>query len=99
MTEKMLSARLQQKTDTSENWEKATTFVPKKGEMIIYSDLKQFKVGDGVTLLSALDFFTQEQFKNFVAGNNITITETDNEIIISASGGGSPEGPINGGTW
>lgn len=66
MTEKMLSARLQQKTDTSENWAKATTFVPKKGEMVIYSDLKQFKIGDGETLLSALDFFTVGTTVQFV---------------------------------
>ena len=66
MAEKMLNARLQQKTDTFENWAKATTFVPKKGEMIIYSDLKQFKVGDGETLLSALDFFTAATTVQFV---------------------------------
>lgn len=60
MAEKMLNARLQQKTDTLNNWEKAIGFVPKKGEIIIYSDIKKFKVGDGITLLSTLDFFGGE---------------------------------------
>lgn len=57
MTEKEIKTRVQQKTDTLNNWEKATSFVPKKGEIIIYSDIKKFKVGDGTSFLTNLDFF------------------------------------------
>lgn len=57
MAEKEILTRIQHKYDTKANWEKATNFTPKKGELIIYSDVKKFKVGDGVSLLSALDFY------------------------------------------
>lgn len=60
MTEKEIKTRVQQKTDTLNNWEKATSFVPKKGEIIIYSDIKKFKVGDGTSLLANLDFFESQ---------------------------------------
>lgn len=49
--------RIQEKTDTSENWAKVeSTFVPLYGELIIYSDLGRMKVGDGVTTLEALSW-------------------------------------------
>ena len=59
---KVLKTRIQMKNDTSENWAKATTFVPLKGELIVYNDndgnAPRMKVGDGVTLLSELPFIT-----------------------------------------
>lgn len=59
---KVLKTRIQMKNDTSENWAKATTFVPLKGELIVYNDndgnAPRMKVGDGVTLLSGLPFIT-----------------------------------------
>ena len=57
MTEKEILTRIQHKYDTQTNWEKATGFTPKKGELIIYSDIKKFKVGDGNSKLSALQFY------------------------------------------
>lgn len=62
MIEKNIQTRIQNKIDTSENWEKATSFVPKKGEIILYSDLKKYKVGDGSTLLKDLEFFISIDF-------------------------------------
>ena len=56
MSEKKLTTRIQQKTDTKANWDKATNFVPLKGEYIYYSDLHKVKVGDGVTKVGALPF-------------------------------------------
>lgn len=44
------------KTDTSENWNKAKNFIPKEGEIIYYSDLNNFKIGNGETLLQDLSF-------------------------------------------
>ena len=56
MSEKKLTTRIQQKTDTKANWDKATNFVPLKGEYIYYSDLHKVKVGDGVTKVGSLPF-------------------------------------------
>ena len=52
----MLKTRMRQKVDTSQNWAKATNFVPLKGEICIYSDLHRMKVGDGTTKINNLDF-------------------------------------------
>lgn len=57
MANKTYQARVQSKIDTSENWAKATNFVPLKGEICIYSDLHRMKVGDGTTKINDLDFF------------------------------------------
>lgn len=56
MSEKKLTTRIQQKTDTKANWDKATNFVPLKGEYIYYTDLHKVKVGDGVTKVGSLPF-------------------------------------------
>lgn len=56
MAEKKIQARIRQKVDTKANWDKATNFVPLKGEYIYYSDLYKVKVGDGVTKVGALPF-------------------------------------------
>lgn len=62
-TEKQFNSRMQQKIDTAENWGKATNFVPKKGEIIVYSDgggvgVPKIKVGDGTTKVESLKFIT-----------------------------------------
>lgn len=56
MAEKKIQARIRQKVDTKANWDKATNFVPLKGEYIYYSDLHKVKVGDGTTKVGALPF-------------------------------------------
>lgn len=53
---KTIKTRVQNKIDTSTNWAKAISFVPLKGEIIIYSDLNQFKIGDGVSNVNDLPF-------------------------------------------
>lgn len=63
MAEKSLQARIQNKCDTTANWEKATNFVPKKGEIIVYSDgggtgIPKMKVGDGTTKVGSLEFIS-----------------------------------------
>ena len=60
-TEKQFNSRMQQKIDTTANWGKATNFVPKKGEIIVYSDgggigVPKIKVGDGATVVGSLKF-------------------------------------------
>lgn len=61
--EQILNSRLQLKTDTPENWAKATGFIPKKGEPIIYQDGKssQLKIGDGSTVVTSLPFVLEIQ--------------------------------------
>lgn len=62
MAEKILNnLRIINKHDTEANWLKATNFVPKQGELIIYDkdttyNYERFKIGDGSTLVSALPF-------------------------------------------
>ena len=56
MANKTFQGRIVQKHDTEANWEKATNFVPLKGEIIIYDDLKKIKIGDGVTKVGNLAF-------------------------------------------
>ena len=60
MAEKNLTTRIKHKIDTSANWAKAVNFIPLKGEIIIYSDTKQMKVGDGITKVNDLPFYTIE---------------------------------------
>ena len=52
-----VKTRIIQKHDSSANWAKATTFVPLKGEIIIYDDLGKIKIGDGATKVNDLPFF------------------------------------------
>ena len=63
MAEKTLKTRIINKHDTEENWNKATSFVPKAGEVIIYEadstySYPRIKVGDGTTAVTALPFST-----------------------------------------
>lgn len=51
-----VKTRIIQKHDSSANWAKATTFVPLKGEIIIYDDLGKIKIGDGATKVNDLPF-------------------------------------------
>lgn len=56
-----IKTRIQLKNDTEENWNKATSFIPLKGELIIYltdeaHPFSRLKVGDGVTPVTELPF-------------------------------------------
>lgn len=55
-TQKQIKTRIQQKHDTSANWAKATSFVPLKGEIVVYDDLGRIKVGDGTNTVANLKF-------------------------------------------
>lgn len=61
MAQNTIKTRIQLKYDTEQNWNKATNFVPLRGEVIIYSpdDTRRFcriKVGDGSTPVVDLPF-------------------------------------------
>ena len=56
MANKTFQGRIVQKHDTKANWDKAINFVPLKGEIIVYDDLKKIKIGDGATKVGSLAF-------------------------------------------
>lgn len=63
-TEKTLKARIVHKHDVQSNWEKATFFTPKEGELIVYEadesvDFPRLKVGDGTSNVNDLPFVAE----------------------------------------
>ena len=62
MAEKELKARIIHKHDTEANWNKATNFIPKESEFIVYDmddthNYFRLKIGDGVTDVINLPFY------------------------------------------
>lgn len=105
MAVKTLTTRVQQKSDTSTNWAKATNFTPLKGEIIVYTDLRKIKIGDGVTKVGALEFANSKDAETLLGASLSTIlNSSDTEIptskavsdslkpflVISNSGNGLP---------
>ena len=61
MAERNLNTRIVNKHDTETNWNKATNFIPKQGEIIVYDidstySYPRIKVGDGTTNVISLPF-------------------------------------------
>ena len=61
MSEKTLKSRIVHKHDIEANWLKATNFIPKQGEIIVYDvdanyNYERMKIGDGKTVVSSLPF-------------------------------------------
>ena len=76
MAEKKINARIIHKHDTEENWNKATTFIPQKGEIIVYDidsnhNYERIKIGDGEHTPNDLPFVTD---------NYYTKSETDTKL-------------------
>lgn len=61
-----IKTRIKQKIDTTENWEKATNFIPLRGEYCFYSDTNKIKVGNGSDYIADLPY---------VAADNATYAE------------------------
>ena len=72
--EKNINSRIQQKTDSTENWAKATGFIPKRGEIIVYQDngKSSIKIGDGKTAVVNLPFS-----KMFIVENEYDLDHDD----------------------
>lgn len=63
MAEKQFNTRIINKHDIAANWAKATNFIPKKGELIVYdadttNTQPRLKIGDGTTTVINLPFVT-----------------------------------------
>lgn len=61
MANKNINTRIIHKHDTETNWNKATNFIPMKGEIIVYDiddtyNYERFKIGDGSTNVISLPF-------------------------------------------
>lgn len=69
MANKTFQGRIIQKHDTKANWDKATNFVPLKGEIILYDDLNEIKIGDGTTKINDLDFFASAIIKKWTSAD------------------------------
>lgn len=76
MADKNLKARIVNKNGTGAEWEKATSFVPKKGELILYTDLNKIKIGDGVTKVNDLPFTTVPNKTSDLTNDSGYITNT-----------------------
>lgn len=88
MAEKQFNGRIIQKHDSEANWEKATNFIPKAGEIIIYDTDEthyycRIKIGDGSTLINNLPFSTEEEIESYAA----PISHTHNYAGSSSAGG------------
>lgn len=63
--ETRLNSRIQHKHDTEVNWNKATSFIPKQAEIIVYDidddyAYERIKIGDGITPVTNLPFYLIE---------------------------------------
>ena len=84
VSSKTIKTRIVNKHDTSANWSKAVNFIPKKGEIIIYDDLRKIKVGDGATKVSSLPFVEQD-LSNYVTDSELSSTISETVSTLSKS--------------
>lgn len=87
-TEKKITSRVIHKHDVEANWVKATTFIPKQGELIVYDIdenyiFERFKIGDGKTLVSNLPFYFEDEIEAIWAALNKKIeVELNGQILV-----------------
>lgn len=86
MANQTFQGRSVQKHDTKANWEKATNFIPLKGEIIIYDDLKKIKIGDGSTKVNDLDFIGGDDSLSIASKTALGGVKIGNNISIAADG-------------
>lgn len=101
MATNTIKTRIQLKNDTEENWNKAANFIPKVGEVIIYSaddahPFSRLKVGNGSDAISSLVFIDAGTITGYTVSKdvpyNAQFTDTTIELIdissIAISNGG-----------
>lgn len=85
MANKTFQGRIVQKHDTKANWDKATNFVPLKGEIIIYDGLNKIKIGDGTTTVVNLPYSTTINYNDLT--NKPTIPSVGNGTLTIQKNG------------
>ena len=87
-TIKEIASRIYLKHDVEKNWNKATTFIPQKGEIIVYDsdsshNLPRIKIGNGDQTISNLPF-TVDYNESIIAlevdGQTFTYTKGDGSV-------------------
>lgn len=73
----IIKGRFVQKHDTEANWNLAINFIPMQGEIIIYDkdatyDYERFKIGDGINIVSDLEFATYKSIPELEADGTLT---------------------------
>ena len=88
MAEKELKARIIHKHDTEANWNKATNFIPKESEFIVYDmddthNYFRLKIGDGVTDVINLPFYggSLEHILDGIASGSIRTSNSTPEDV------------------
>ena len=85
MANKTLKTRIINKHDTQANWAKAVNFIPKAGEVIVYTDLHKVKVGDGTTKVSALPFIDNIDLSDYITESELSSTISETVSTLSKS--------------
>lgn len=91
---KEIPGRLILKHDIESNWNRAVTFVPKQGEIVIYDvddnhTYERFKIGDGKTLVGQLPFYLEEELMvildkiDYIANNTLEVTWQDGVLSLN----------------
>lgn len=101
MSEKTLKTRIIHKHDIEDNWLKATSFIPKQGELIIYDiddahQYERFKIGDGVKNVNDLPFATDNKVPTSrkVNGKALSSDITLSAGDVGADASGSAAGAL-----
>lgn len=86
MATNTIKTRIQLKNDTEAHWNLATNFVPREGEVIIYSaddthPFSRLKVGDGETTVINLPFIDS----NTVSGHSVQTDVPQNAVFTDTT--------------
>lgn len=99
MANKIFQGRIIQKHDTKANWDKATNFVPLKGEIIVYDDLKKIKIGDGSTTVINLPYSTITDYNDLsnkpTIGNGTLTIQKNGETVDTFTANATADKTIN----
>ena len=71
MADKSLNFRTIQLHDTQANWDNFSSFIPRRGELVIYDvdethEVERFKIGDGVSSIAELPFNVEKSIRDFL---------------------------------
>ena len=80
-----VKTRIFNKHDTTANWNARSTFIPKAGEIIIYTDIHKVKIGDGTSTISSLPFIDDKDLSNYVTESELAATISETVSTLSKS--------------